>query len=53
MSEKNGMTSAMMKAKIHVAATIAAHVVQPTTVFECRCREFLKRRKNTKRAVTD
>lgn len=53
MSEKNGITSAMMKAKTHVAATMPAHAAQPTNVFECRCLEFWNRRKNTKRALTD
>lgn len=53
MSEKKGMISAMTNAKIHVVARMAAHTLHPTTVFECRWREFRKMRKNTKRAVTD
>ena len=32
-SEKKGITSAMMNAAIHVAATMPAHTVQPTSVF--------------------
>ena len=32
-SEKNGMTSAMMKAAIQAQARIPAHVAQPTTVW--------------------
>lgn len=53
MSEKKGMTSAMMNAKIHVVATMAAHEPQATNEFEWRCSELRKRRKNTKRELTD
>ena len=53
MSEKKGMTSAMTNAVIQVAPTMPAHEAQPTSVFECRCFESRKRRKKTKRALTD
>ena len=35
ISEKNGITSAMMNAKTHVAATIPDQVDQATIVLEC------------------
>ena len=53
MSEKNGITSAMTNARIHVAATMPLHVDHATTVFECRCFDVRKRRKKMKREVTD
>ena len=53
MSEKNGITSAMTNARIHVAATMPLHVDHATRVFECRCFDVRKRRKKMKREVTD
>lgn len=53
MSEKNGMTSAMMNANTQVMPTMPIQAPQPTSVFECLCFESRKRRKNTKRALTD
>ena len=53
MSEKNGITSAMMNAKAHVAATMPLHVDHAMRVFECLCFEFRNRRKKMKREVTD
>ena len=53
ISEKNGMTSAIIQANIHVAATIPTQVAQPTNVLECRCFELPKILKKMNRVVTD
>ena len=53
ISEKKGMTSAIINARIHVTATMAAHDAHATNVLECLCLEFLNRRKNTNRELTD
>jgi hypothetical protein len=45
MSEKNGMTSAMINARIHVLPTIPAQVAHATTVLEWRWGELRKMRK--------
>ena len=52
-SEKKGMTSAMMKARIQVHARIPAHVAQPMTVWFPLWRVPSKILKNTKRADTE
>jgi hypothetical protein len=53
MSEKNGITSAIKNANIHVTPIIPAQEAQATKEFECLCSELRKRRKKMKRAVTD
>ena len=53
MSLKKGMISAIMNAIIHVTAIIAAQLLHPTTVLECKCLEFRKSRKKMNRAETD
>ena len=53
MSEKKGMTSAMINARTQVTATMPVHDAHPMNVFECRCLDSLKRRKKTKRELTD
>lgn len=51
-SEKNGMTSAMMKAPSHVKARMPAHALQPITVCEDLWMVPSKMRKKMKRAET-
>ena len=52
-SEKNGMTSAIIKATIQVQARIPAHVAQPVTVWLPLWRVPSKILKKTKRADTE
>ena len=52
-SAKNGMTSAMIKARIHVAARMPAHADQPMTVLLPLWRVPSKMRKKMKRAETE
>lgn len=47
------MTSAMMKAAIHVKKRIPAHDAHPTTVWLFMCFELRKTRKKTNRAETE
>lgn len=43
----------MIKAIAQDAAKILVHTDQPTTVWECLCRDVLNISKNMNRAVTD
>ncbi|CAI6251336.1 unnamed protein product [Periconia digitata] len=52
-SEKNGMTSATMKARSQRMARIPAHAPHPATVWLPMCLVLLKRRKKMKRADTE
>lgn len=52
-SLKNGMTSARMNANAQSVARMPAQTAQPNAVFEWRCLELRKMRKNMKRALTD
>jgi len=53
ISEKNGMTCAIMNAITHVAARMTVQTTHATTELEWRCPEFLKTRKKMKRDVID
>lgn len=52
-SEKNGITSAMMKAPIQVAPRIPAHAAHPTTVCSDLCLLPSKIRKKMNLADTE
>ena len=52
-SAKNGITSAMMNAKIQVAARMPAQVAHPLTVCSVKCLEPSKIRKKRNRADTE